>query len=141
MTDLGTAISFPFRFGTEQGAVAGGATIATSDKRVIWKDRVYIALLTGLGERVMDPSYGTRVTLSVFETEDAATVMVKESISEAFHAHLPDLGLRSVVVNYDPTNGILEVKVDYTLPDETEDTLVFKTTTFDQYGTVLREVA
>ena len=149
MSDLGVAISFPFRFGVEQGVkgsagsatLYGGATMATNDYRTIWKDRVYVALLTGLGERVMDPTYGTQVTASVFETEDRAALMSKESISSAFGKWLPDLTLRAVAADYDYANGALVIKVDYTLPDETEDTLVFKTTTFDQYGTVIREGA
>ena len=141
MRNLGTVISLPFRFGTEQGVenLYGGSTLATNDYRTIWKDRVFVACLTGLGERVMTPNYGTEVLDSLFEDETRAEALCKETIASAFSTWLPDLTLSEVLAAYDSYSGSLEITVNYILPSGEEDTTSLKTNTFDPYGNIIRE--
>jgi phage baseplate assembly protein W len=145
--DYGTVISFPFRFGLEQGVVdsdtaivpgTGGATMTTTDYRVIWKDRVYIAVLTNIGERVMRPTYGTRVLDSVFQTAETAKALVAESIATAFSVNLKPLSLIKVNPSYNENSGELSVNIEYRLPEGIIDSLTVFTDTFNRYGELIR---
>lgn len=141
MRDLGVVISLPFRFGIEQGVdnLYGGETIVTKDYRSIWKDRVFVACLTAVGERVMLPNYGTEVLDSLFEDETRAATLCRTTISSAFSTWLPDLTLVSVDASYDSSSGVLDIAVNYILPSGEEDSTTLKTNTFDQYGSIVRE--
>lgn len=138
MIDYGTAIALPFRFGIDQDA-RGGALMSTSDYRKLWKDRVFVAILTSIRERVMNPGYGTYILQSLFDTEEEAVETCQESVSQAFSTWLPDLTLNLLDVTYDTATAELRISIEYTLPSGVQDTLGFTTKTFDQYGTVIRE--
>lgn len=138
MIDYGTTIALPFRFGVDQ-STNGGSVLKTSDYRKIWKDRVFIAVLTGIRERVMRPDYGTTILQSLFETEEEAIATCQESVSYAFTAWLPDLTLSLLDVTYDTDTGELNISIEYILPNSLTDRFGFTTKTFDQYGTVIRE--
>lgn len=146
MNDLGTAISLPFRFGNEQGALVngvipvgtGGAVINTNDYRVIWRDRVYLATLTALGERIMRPYYGTEVLKSLFETEAEAVELCTDSVTSAFSTQLPGLKLTKVGVTYSPDSGQLGLDMEYLLPTGILDSVSFSTDTFNRYGEIIR---
>ena len=148
MNDLGTVISLPFRFGNDQGVVesggvvqpgTGGSVISTNDYKLIWKDRVFLALLTSLNERVMRPDYGTSILSTLFETETYAKTECKNSISMAFNEVLVSLNLLEVNVLYSDTSGELGIEVEYSLPDGTIDSLSFMTDTFNRYGELIRK--
>jgi len=126
------AISLPFRFGVESG-VPGGLN-STSDPRYIWRDRVYIAVLTGVNERLMRPEYGTLLARSVLDSGDSAAQVARETIAGAFYRWLPKLSLSSVDTDFDTTEGILNITINYILPDGTPDEFSFKTAAFDRYG-------
>lgn len=141
MKDMGVVISLPFRFGVEQGVdnLYGGETLVTQDYKTIWKDRVFVACLTLLGERVMRPNYGTGVLNSLFEDETRAADICKTTILSAFTTWLKELSLISVYSSYDSSSGILDITVNYVLPSGEEDTATLRTNTFDQYGSIIRE--
>lgn len=132
------AISLPFRFGTEAGVP--GALNTTTDIRYIWRDRVYVAVLTGLKERIMRPDYGTYSLRALFETSDVAAQTLSETISGSFYKWLPKLGLLSVDTSYDTTVDLLYITINYVLPDSTQDQLSFSTSVLDRYGEIIEEV-
>lgn len=129
-----STISLPFRF-------YSGGVEASYTKAETWKNRVFIALTTGLTERVMRPDYGTEINLSVFENPDMATDMIKRSVHTTFGTWLPSLTLDSVLLEPDQADGSLNIRVNYTLPNAQKDTLVFKTATFNRYGEIVRGIA
>lgn len=133
---MSTAISLPFNF-DETGSIA-----TTTDLAKIWEDRVIITVMTGLGSRVMRPTFGSDVNKVVWENINDALTLVKQSISVAFSRWLTDLTLLEVSGYLDPTDGYLVARVKYNL--RTQDlttTLNIKTAILSRSGDVLLEVA
>ena len=59
-------------------------------------------LLTNLGERPMQPEFGSRLMEVIFETEP--TAMVEEVINEAVVKWLPYISITDISSNFDNTN-------------------------------------
>lgn len=133
---MSTAISLPFNF-DESGSIA-----TTTDIAKIWEDRVVITVMTGLGSRVMRPTFGSDVNKVVWENINDALTLIKQSISVAFSRWLPDLELLNVSGYLDPTDGYLVAQVKYNLRlQDLTTTLNIKTAILSRSGDVLLEVA
>jgi len=133
---LSTAISLPFNF-DETGSIA-----TTTDLAKIWEDRVIITVMTGLGSRVMRPTFGSDVNKVVWENINDAFTLIKQSISVAFSRWLTELDLLEVSGYIDPTDGYLVARVKYNLRTQgINTTLNIKTAVLSRSGDVLLEVA
>ena len=124
-------LSLPFRF-------YNGAVATSYDGREIWKDRVFIALTTSLNERAMTPNYGTEISRAVFEPYALAEELIRTSISQAFESWLPALTLNGILLETDQSDGAINIRVNYTLPNAESDTLTLRTDTFNRYGEIVR---
>lgn len=132
---MSTAISLPFAF-TEYGAVG-----ATEDPAKIWQDRVAAAVMTGLGERVMRPTFGSEVGKAVGESVNDAIVIVRQSIEVAFGRWLKDLSLLGVSGYIDPYDDYLVIQIKYNYRAQNLiQTLNIKTAILSRSGEVLLEV-
>lgn len=107
-----SAILFPF-------SIDGyGRVASTTDPMRIWADRVRIALMTNIGERVMRPRYGSEVAGQVFDLIDDAPEMVYAAIAQVFTDALPTLELLDVLLlSTDEMNGEVSLEVVYRVPD------------------------
>jgi phage baseplate assembly protein W len=133
---LSTAISLPFNF-DESGSIA-----TTVDLAKTWEDRVIITVMTGLGSRVMRPTFGSDVNKVVWENINDALTLIKQSISVAFSRWLPELDLIEVSGYLDPQDGYLVARVKYNLRlQDLTTTLNIKTAVLSRSGDVLLEVA
>jgi phage baseplate assembly protein W len=133
---LSTAISLPFNF-DETGSIA-----TTTDLAKIWQDRVIITVMTGLGSRVMRPTFGSDVNKVVWENINDALTLIKQSISVAFSRWLTELDLLEVSGYIDPTDGYLVARIKYNLrTQDINTTLNIKTAILSRSGDVLLEVA
>ena len=133
---MSTAISLPFNFD------GSGSIATTTELGKIWEDRVIITVMTGLGSRVMRPTFGSDVNKVVWENINDALTLIKQSISVAFSRWLTELDLLEVSGYIDPTDGYLVAQVKYNL--RTQDlttTLNIKTAILSRSGDVLLEVA
>ena len=88
-------------------------------------------LLTNLGERPMQPEFGSRLLSVVFEFKDDA--LIEKVINEAVEKWLPYITINEVVTVVDATNpNRLNVTIDFsvaTAPDATNQiTLDFNST-------------
>ena len=88
-------------------------------------------LLTNLGERPMQPEFGSRLLSVVFEFKDDA--LIEEVINEAVEKWLPYITINEVITSVDATNqNRLNVSIDFsvaTTPDATNQiTLDFNST-------------
>lgn len=133
---MSTAISLPFNF-DETGSIA-----TTTNLAKIWEDRVIITVMTGLGSRVMRPTFGSDVNKVVWENINDAFTLIKQSISVAFSRWLTELDLLEVSGYIDPTDGYLVARVKYNLRTQgINTTLNIKTAVLSRSGDVLLEVA
>jgi phage baseplate assembly protein W len=128
------AISLPFGF-NEIGGIS-----FTTDIKKIWQDRVAMVVMTSLGERVMQPSFGSDAKLATFEPIENAQVAIQQAIAVAFSRWLTQLSLTAVESTFDETEETLNVEVTYNYGAALDDTVTIKTAILNRSGEVLLEV-
>jgi hypothetical protein len=74
-----SVIAMPFRFNSL------GRIEATTDARIVWKNRIVMLLATKFGERVMRPDFGSDLHTTLFENEETAMEIAQRSITIAFN--------------------------------------------------------
>ena len=130
------AISLPFAF-DQSGSIA-----YTKDEKKIWQDRVVLVLMTRLGERIMRPTFGSEISESLFDTEEAATTLIKKAVSVSFSRWLKQLELISVSTTVDPIDAYIVVEVGYRYsPRENEQRVKIKTAILSRSGETILEVS
>ena len=128
------AISLPFGF-NESGGIS-----FTTDIKKIWQDRVVVVVMTSLGERVMQPSFGSEAKVATFEGIENAKVVIQQAITVAFSRWLPQLSLTAVEAYFDEGESTLNVEVTYNYGAALDDTVTIKTAILNRSGEVLLEV-
>jgi phage baseplate assembly protein W len=127
------AITLPFSFN-----IAGGIS-NTSDVKKIWQDRVVLAAMSYLGERVMRPRYGTNIRGFVFENEGNMQELIKNEMISAFSSWLSELTLDDVTTTIDPIDNILNVSISYSYGTNLSDSVIIRTTHLTQTGDIISE--
>ena len=103
-------ISFPFSF---EGT---GGVGDTTDLTKQVQDHVVSVVGTQQGERVMLPTYGTNIMPYVFSAmTDMTELDIRQAIATAVQRDAPEVLLTSVDFDPDPTNGQLNLVVNYAL--------------------------
>jgi phage baseplate assembly protein W len=128
------AISLPFGF-NESGGIS-----FTTDIKKIFQDRVVMVVMTSLGERIMQPSFGSEAKLATFEGIDNAKVTIRQAITVAFSRWLTELSLTAVEAYFDEAESTLNIEVTYNYGAALDDTVTIKTAILNRSGEVLLEV-
>ena len=101
-----------------------GTINSTTNQSVIWSNRVRMAVETTLGERVMRPTYGSKIPSTVFATTDTFVSTVQSEVSRIFVEQLPLLTFISVHSTLDTKLNVLSVEITYALPNQKTQTTV-----------------
>lgn len=117
-----------------------GPVASTTDLKQIYKQRIFLVLMTRYGERVMRPDFGSNLSLVVFENEDVALEIADLAIKTAFAKWLPDLNLIEIEPKYDKLNGAFEFTIVYSLPSGDTDSTTINTALFNRTGDILQEI-
>jgi len=129
------AITLPFSINE-----VGGVSYAMNEEK-IWQDRVLLVVMTNLNERVMNPTFGSNVGLSLFQNINDAMTLIQQSISLAFSRWLAPLTLVSVSGYVDPIEARLVLEVNYKLREtDNGQSVTIKTAILSRAGDVLLEV-
>ena len=132
--DEDRAISLPFSFNS------AGEVGYTSDLKKIIQDRVVLAVMTKLQERVMRPNFGSDVYDSLFETETSAESIVRQAVTNCFSTWFPYLSLKSVQGNV--VDEVLEFDVYYSKGKESQiEAVNIKTSLLTRAGDVIKEIS
>lgn len=107
-----TAIALPFDID------AYGNVKRTYDQSKIWADRVRSVVGTLKKERVMEPKFGTKIPLNVFESESVAEENIRREIYVAFTQFLEPLTLDEVTVTFNDEDNVIYAEVIYSLPNK-----------------------
>lgn len=133
---MNKSIILPFSFD------ATGGISSTTDPAKIWQDRVIIAVMTGLKERVMRPTYGSDVHSTIGENLSDAMEVIRQSVSVTFSRWLTDLTLMTVTGFVDEYDGYLVIEIKYNYRDNNQPQSVnIKTAVLSRSGEVLLEVS
>lgn len=128
------AISLPFSFNE-----GGGIGYATDEKK-IWQDRITIAVMTSLGERVMRPGFGSSVKSAVFENYRDALALIKQAVAIAFSQWLKSLTLTNVVGTVNQADETLDIEIFYRYGEALEERVTIKTAILNRSGDIILEV-
>ena len=133
---MSRAISLPFNFDSS------GSIAYTEDPAKIWQDRVIIAVMTSIGERIMRPTFGSDAPKTSGENVNDAISLIRQSVSVAFSRWLQSLTLLDVTGYVDPYDDhlIVQIKYNYRSQNQTQ-TVSIKTAVLSRSGDIIREVA
>ena len=107
---LGTGWGFPPAF------VKGKNTVKTTSDVEDIQSSLEILLSTGIGERVMQPTYGCDLKKLLFEPLDTSLkAYMKNLIKNAILYHEPRIKLNDVVLEDKPLEGLIEITLEYTI--------------------------
>jgi phage baseplate assembly protein W len=109
---LGTGMKFPPQINRNSGRFA----VSQGPESV--KESVYIILMTGVGERWLEPAFGSRIMSYTFiDTSPAMLNMLSAEIRNAILGHEPRIS--DVDVSFEGTNrdGCLIVNIAYRLSE------------------------
>lgn len=128
------AIALPFSFNSS------GEVSYTTDLQKIIQDRVVMAVMTKLEERVMRPNFGSNVYDSLFENEGPATTIVSQAVSGCFATWFPYLNLRSVQATV--VDETLQFDVYYSKGKSTDiEEVTIRTSLLTRAGDIIREIS
>ena len=102
-----TALSLPFT------VTSYGTVMSTTEQAKIWSDRVRAVIGTNIGERIMNPDFGTLVPEAFMQTTDDAENTIKTEVERAFATELPQLKFSSVTSSFDEYSTTLNVNITY----------------------------
>lgn len=105
-------VSLPFSISNS------GKVSVTESQNDIWADRVLTVIGTNLGERVMNPFFGSKVALQTYDNSTTAAEGIKLAVSECFSTWLPLLVLEDVITSFDTSTSTLSIEVIYQLPNQ-----------------------
>lgn len=128
-------ISLPFTI-DEFGNVA-----STTDQKRIWANKVRSAVGTVLRERLFRQDFGTSIPTKLFDSVDAVTEVVTGDITAAFSRYLPSLGFNNATISYDDLENIISIEVSYSLPDDTEQSVVLGIASIDGNNIISEVIA
>jgi phage baseplate assembly protein W len=111
-----SAMSYPLSFD-----VRGNVVMTTSQDK-IWADRVFLAISTTVGERVMRPAYGISGATSLFDSQSVTEEQLQRDISSLFASEFNLLTLQEVSISFDKASATATANITYTLPNQTEAT-------------------
>jgi hypothetical protein len=109
------AIKLPFNL------LPNGLVETSSNYNQIWADRVRSVLLTSKYERVNRSDFGANLYDGLMGNSSgigSAEETVVRLVQEAFSAQLIALSLEGVSVDFDVSQGLLDVTVTYKLPNK-----------------------
>jgi hypothetical protein len=109
------AIKLPFKL------LPNGLVETSSNYNQIWADRVRSVLLTSKYERVNRFDFGTNLYDGLMGNSSgigSAEETVVRMVQESFSSQLIGLSLEDVSVNFDISQGLLDVTVTYKLPNK-----------------------
>jgi phage baseplate assembly protein W len=109
-----SAISLPFSIDLY------GNVSKTTDQTKIWMDRVLSVIGTMHRERVMKPTFGTKIAMNVLDNADIAMESIKREIYNAFTAYLQPLKLDELDVSFDEDSATVTATITYSLPNQTK---------------------
>jgi len=114
----------------------------TEDTSKMWQDRVLLTVMTNLGERVMNPSFGSNVGLATLQNVNDAMTIIRQAVTVAFSRWLIPLSLMSVSGYIDPVDGYLTLEIIYKVKDtDNGQSVTIKTAILSRAGETLVEVA
>lgn len=128
-------ISLPFTI-DEFGNVA-----STTDQKRIWANKVRSAVGTVLRERLFRQDFGTSIPTRLFDSVDAVTEIVTGDITAAFSRYLPTLGFNNATISYDDLENIISIEISYSLPDDTEQSVVIGIASIDGNNIISEVIA
>ena len=115
---LGTGWSFPLRT-----TVQGSLQVSSALRNV--EESIWIILGTKLGERVLRPDFGSRLSELTFAPMNSQTLLLARLyVEEALDRWEPRIILDGVYADPDPIRGRIDIRIEYRLVEAYDSRIV-----------------
>lgn len=128
------AIKHPFSLDTF------GRINSTTDSNKIYLDRLLSLLSTDVYQKPMSPNYGTDIIRALYETGQNYTQAIQEAIERAVSTYLPNLKIVSIRFLETTPEGVSNVEVSVSFPDNTVNSISVSTASMLSNGAILGEL-
>jgi phage baseplate assembly protein W len=126
------SINFPYTF--DPKGVLENNRSATK----MYLDRVVTLLSTNIGQRPMLLDYGVDWSKALFENDQDAKAAIPAAINAAMDRWLPDIIINDIELSSNGIDGIVNVLMSLTLPNNNVANLTVTTSNFYLDGTITR---
>ena len=109
-----TGISFPFRL-NNKGVLKMSSTSYTDSSHI--KESIIQILNTEIGERIMEVSFGSSVSASIFEPKDLSSIsLIKYEIENTLKELEPRIEVKDITLS-SPTNedSQVDIEIEYVI--------------------------
>jgi hypothetical protein len=104
--NIAIGVSLPFN-----GPGVFNSTYTTKDQI---KSNLVNLLLTSIGERVMNPNFGTELKRFLFEgITDSNSELLKNSVLNSIVIYIPDITVTNIVVQPNTDYNSIDLNIDY----------------------------
>ena len=126
------SINFPYTFDP------AGVLENNRSASKMYLDRVVTLLSTNIRQRPMLLEYGVDWSTALFENDQDATAAIPAAIGAAMDRWLPDIKLTDIKLISNGFDGIVNVELTLTLPNNAVSNLTLTTSNFYLDGTITR---
>lgn len=123
------AISYPFTISPT------GKVVATSDISKIYQDRALTLVSSLVNQRFMRPGYGVDFGRGLYENMNSYVDGLDSALRSALATWLPELTVIDLEILNLNNDGVVEVNLNLSLPNDTNVSLSYKTTIISADGT------
>jgi phage baseplate assembly protein W len=104
--NIAIGVSLPFN-----GPGVFNSTYTTKDQI---KSNLVNLLLTSIGERVMNPNFGTELKRFLFEgITDSNSELLKNSVLNSIAIYIPDITVTNIIVQPNTDYNSIDLNIDY----------------------------
>jgi phage baseplate assembly protein W len=131
---MSVTISYPFTLDPL------GRIVTTSDANKIYLDKVMILLSTAVGQRPMNPLYGTDIFRALYECGGDYNQALIEVIQRAMATHLPMISVEEIEITDPDDSGISLVNISFGFPDGTTEKVSLNSSYLNPDGTKIGDI-
>lgn len=112
LTPSEIAVSLPFTID------ASGKVVSTTNTDKIWMDRVASLIGTNLGERLMKPTFGTKLSTIAFSNSNEIPEIVDRELGLTFSVFFPQLAYIDSTIDFNDIEGTVNITIQFLTPNK-----------------------
>jgi len=129
-----TSINYPFTLDPL------GRIVSTSDDNKIYLDKIMTLLSTMVGQRPMNPAYGTDLLRALYESGEDYDLALREAIDRAMATFLPAVSLQEVTIKEPDSSGVSMVSISFSFPDGSTNEVSLNSSYLNSDGTQIGDI-
>ena len=129
-----TAINYPFTLDSL------GKIVSTSDDNKIYLDKIMTLLSTMVGQRPMQPMYGTDILRALYECGEDYDLALRDAINRAMATFLPAVSVNYITIEEPDNTGVSKVTITFSFPDGSTNEVSLNSSYLNNDGTQIGDI-